>query len=894
MQKISLVAIILGLLFVVHAVCSADIYEAAREGDVEKVRQYLDAGVDPNVVPVEEEFDFFPEEGFAPLHWAALEGHIEVAQLLLARGADVNVVAIGTTPLHLSVEYGHLEMVELLIEQGADIDAPGNAGLRPLHQAVESNDAEVVTILLEANADIEARDMYARTPLAAAASKGHTKITELLLDSGSDVNAVTDDGRTPLVMAVRNNHWETVTLLLERGATHSIHTAAGVGDVSEIERHLAAGVDVNARIEWSAETPLHWAARSGEAKAVRSLLEEGADARGETNWSATPLHMAAAGGHVETAELLVGAGAEVDAKTDNATTPLHEASLNGRLEMAEFLLDSGADVTATHEYNRTALYDAAFGGHAEIAELLLDHGADVNARTDEGDTALHVALPYPVLVQVLLERSADVNAADGRDRMPLHEAAQDGHLEAAELLLDNGAAVEAKDHLGRTPLHCTAGMSFVESLFLWATEEADGEEDEGDPILNAARLEIARLLVERGAEVNAKDDDGMTPLQLAIEADRTALADLLREHGFDEDLAGRLQAALEDAVGSRESKFPGALLYVSSSELGTWTGAAGLGDIETDTATRADDRFRAGSIMKTFVAVVVLQLVEEGRFSLDDALPAVLPEAIAAKFAESDKITVRMLLNHTAGVADWLTDTVYAEIAADFSRVWEDEEFLDVAAAEEPYFAPGEGWAYSNTDYTLLGLVIEQATGRPWREEVRERVIEPLHLENTLLPQPGDPSIPGNHARGYMDMNGEVVDVTAVDPSMAGAAGGSALVTTTADLARFLGAVLAGGLFRNAGTLKEMLTFADVPDEGGEPGSGGVGYGLGIMKCVLPGGIEMLGHEGGTAGYSAFVFYLPAQAITVAGAMNHMASTRNQILFPALEILVPEFAPAPQ
>ncbi len=356
---------------------------------------------------------------------------------------------------------------------------------------------------------------------------------------------------------------------------------------------------------------------------------------------------------------------------------------------------------------------------------------------------------------------------------------------------------------------------------------------------------------------------------------------------FDEQLASQLQTVLENAVDSPETKFPGALLYVSSPELGTWIGAAGLGNIETSTAMRPDDKFRAGSIMKTFISVVVLQLVEEGRFSLDDPMPAVLPESISGRFSDSDKITVRMLLNHTSGIADWVSDAVHAEIAANPQKIWEIDEILDLAAVQEPSFAPGEDYKYSNTEYNLLGLVIEHATERSWRDEVRERVVEALNLESTYLPEPGDLSITGNHARGYQSVNGQFVDLTEVDPSMAGAAGGHALVTTATDLARFLDAVLAGELFQKALTLNEMLSFVDAPDEHGVP----YYYGLAMEKYVFPGDLEMIGHAGSTAGFASVVSYLPAQNITVEATANAMdlGSVYFQILLPALETLIPEF-----
>jgi len=357
---------------------------------------------------------------------------------------------------------------------------------------------------------------------------------------------------------------------------------------------------------------------------------------------------------------------------------------------------------------------------------------------------------------------------------------------------------------------------------------------------------------------------------------------------FDEQLANKLQTVLQDAVNNPDNKFPGALLYVSSPEIGTWAGAEGLSNIETATAMRPDNQFRAASILKSFIAVVILQLTEEGRFLLDDSMTAMLPESVTTRFSESSKITVRMLLNHTSGIPDWLTGALMGEIAADPQRIWKIDEYLEVAAAQEPSFSPGESWQYSNTNYNLLGLVIEQATGRSWREEIHERIIEPLSLENTQLPEPGDLSFSDNHAHGYVDMGGRQMDFTKIDSSMAGAAGGHALITTTSDLARFLNAVLAGELFQNAGTLDEMLEFTEVPVDV-EALKYAAGYGLGVMKFLLPGNVEMLGHAGTTGGFQSFVYYLPAQNITVSGIMNNTESNQYQILLPALEILLPEF-----
>jgi len=321
---------------------------------------------------------------------------------------------------------------------------------------------------------------------------------------------------------------------------------------------------------------------------------------------------------------------------------------------------------------------------------------------------------------------------------------------------------------------------------------------------------------------------------------------------LDPELGQKLQAALEAAVDSPDSNWPGALLYVTSPALGTWSGAAGLGEVATNTAMRPHDRFRAGSLTKPFIAAVILQLVEEGRLALDDPITKLLPDKITGKLANSEKITVRMLLNHTSGVADFM-DLAGPELIAHLGKVWQAEEFIDFAAAEKPSFAPGAAQYYSNTGYILLGMIIEEATGQPWRQELRQRIFEPLKLQNTFLPEPEETTMPGDHAHGYADFGAGVVDATELaTASVVGAAGGQSLVTNAADLAQFIDALLAGRLFQKSETLDEMLTF--VPFSQDHPlGVVIKGYGLGLMKAALGGGITAIGHGGDTEGGYTFL-----------------------------------------
>jgi D-alanyl-D-alanine carboxypeptidase len=333
---------------------------------------------------------------------------------------------------------------------------------------------------------------------------------------------------------------------------------------------------------------------------------------------------------------------------------------------------------------------------------------------------------------------------------------------------------------------------------------------------------------------------------------------------FDPVLASRLQADIRAALRDPSAHAPGAILHVNSRKLGNWTDAAGLGQLTPRVAMRPGDRFRAGSIIKPFVAVVVLQLAERGRLSLDSRLPAVMPASAARLIPHAHDITVRMLLGHRSGIAEWDTPDIDEYIARHPAKVWTLHEILTLAAKHPPVFAPGAGFFYSNTDYNLLGLIVEHLTGRSWRGEIARRVIAPLKLRGTYLPTPGHRSIQGAHAHGYREVGGRIIDVTRIDPSVAGAAGGGALVTTLDDLARFLDAVFAGRVFRHRRTLREMLTLAPAQSDGGL-----TGYGLGIEQRTLPGGVQLVGHLGTAGGYRSYIGRVRPGGATIGLDMNY-------------------------
>ncbi|MFE3111972.1 serine hydrolase domain-containing protein [Kitasatospora indigofera] len=302
-----------------------------------------------------------------------------------------------------------------------------------------------------------------------------------------------------------------------------------------------------------------------------------------------------------------------------------------------------------------------------------------------------------------------------------------------------------------------------------------------------------------------------------------------------------LQQALADIVAAGGST--AALAEVREGARTTWRGTTGTADLATRAPVRADGYFRIGSITKTFVATVVLQLAGEGRLRLDDTVEHLLPGTVPG----GSGITLRQLLNHTSGIPDYTDDPRFElENEADVLRwvgtgrwaTYRPRQLVDIATAHPVLFPPGSGWSYSNTNYVLAGMVVERLTGRSWEEEVRRRILLPLGLTRTSFPR-SSPFVPEPHAHGYFSLSTGPVDVTLQSASGGSAAGSG--ISTTADLDRFLAALLGGRLLRPA-ELAEMQRTVEVRP--------GVGYGLGLQRMDSPCG-PLFGHTGSVEGFQA-------------------------------------------
>ncbi|MFJ4519701.1 serine hydrolase domain-containing protein [Streptomyces sp. NPDC088810] len=281
---------------------------------------------------------------------------------------------------------------------------------------------------------------------------------------------------------------------------------------------------------------------------------------------------------------------------------------------------------------------------------------------------------------------------------------------------------------------------------------------------------------------------------------------------------------------------------------GTWSATAGVGDTRTGRPRSAADHYRVASITKTFVATVLLQLEAEGRLSLDDSVERWLPGVVRGHGHDGRKVTLRQLLNHTSGIHDYLDD-------ADFRRDYFTEDgfsehrydtltpqhLVGLALRHAPDFAPGTSWRYSNTNYVLAGMVIEKVTGRPYGTEITRRIITPLHLRATSVPGTRV-TLPRPGSRAYSTFKvpgGPAYDVTELNPSLASSSG--EMISDSADLSRFYGALLRGELLPPQ-QLKEMKTTVAT---GVAPR---MRYGLGLMDTRLTCGAHVWGHTGGIHG----------------------------------------------
>jgi ankyrin repeat protein len=476
------------------------------------------------------------------LHGTIENGHDAVVRVLLEKGASIGVTWKGSTALSVAVDNGHETIVQQLLENGAEVSSP------MLYEAASRGYGAVVRLLIKKGANVNAKTEQGRTALHGAAEEGQEATVRLLAEEGVDLTAEDESGTMAIHLAAANGHQAVVRLLLEEAG---VRAGGRPGEMTPRQ----AGAEATAQ--------LYSAVTNGDEQMVQLLLGRGADATAKDKSKCTLLHQAAKGGYEAVARLLLKSGADTDAKDEFGLTALHEAAKIGHEAVVLLLLEKEANVDVMGlDENGTALHIAACNGHETVVRILLQKGANVNAKDESGWTALHKVTEkgYETMMRLLIKKGADVTAKDIHGQTPFLLAAATTQVALVRALLElHRVDLESKDEHGRTALLCAVdgfvwrkgggrslakrdGLEAVVRLLMEEGANIHATIKGGQTSLHlAARKETAvdgdvataRLLVEKGLELDPKDNNGLTPLSTAVTYGRLEIVQMLLESGAD-------------------------------------------------------------------------------------------------------------------------------------------------------------------------------------------------------------------------------------------------------------------------------------------------------------------------------------------------------------------------
>ncbi|MBL0099865.1 MAG: beta-lactamase family protein [Saprospiraceae bacterium] len=333
------------------------------------------------------------------------------------------------------------------------------------------------------------------------------------------------------------------------------------------------------------------------------------------------------------------------------------------------------------------------------------------------------------------------------------------------------------------------------------------------------------------------------------------------------------KSAIYQSVIDKYTKagLPGIAILVRDKN-GLWIGASGKADIEQNIPMKPCVISKGASTTKTFIGTLTLLLAEEGKLSLDDKIEKWLPQKVIEDVKNAKSSTVRMLLNHTSGIADIIDDQgFYLAVLNNPSHNWTSEELIKYVFDDEAIFPAGTDVEYSNTNYLLLAMILDKVTGKNHSIALREKILNPLKLSNSYYFW-HDP-VPANTAQGYFDFynNGTILNLTNYNTGSGNGYGG--LYTTVYDLQIFIEALVKDKKVLKQQSLDQMLTFIQ------EDESYSRANGLGIFKDFLERAPNQFGygHRGRDLGYTADMYWFPNQNITMTYLINYGTDAKSEL-----------------
>ncbi len=498
----------------------------------QKIMQFLPILLETQHINV----NYTDKDGRAPLHFACVYDHKEIAELLIEKNANLDVAIdtaalSGCTPFHLACEAGHIKIAEMLVQERAKIDIAAQNGCTPLYCACQNGHEGIVRMLIEKGADTNTIGKGKYTLLHITCEQGHDKLVEMLIEKIKDIDAIDENRCAPLHLACRNGHAEIVKILIQRKARVDVATQGGY-------------------------TPLHIVCLNDHAEIAKILIEKVDDIDAITEDGCTPLHLACYNGHERIVEMLIEKGTNVDAATQNGDTALSIARKQGHKKIVEILEvakqknkkkqnDTPEDVKSLMVKLMRNIRDIDFQTFKQTIEQ-----CDLTKEVVENQISKLLTYSIKTLnkkhqkivqfLSLLLKmKHINVNFSDTQGSTPLHIACLNGHTEIAEMLIEKGANIDALTLNECTQLHLSCGAGNIEIVKMLIKKRAKVDvaaQDGCTSLYFACQIgyeKIARILIKGGANTNTIGKGKYTLLHIASEEGHDKIVEMLIKKGAD-------------------------------------------------------------------------------------------------------------------------------------------------------------------------------------------------------------------------------------------------------------------------------------------------------------------------------------------------------------------------